>query len=213
MCTNIKIFNNSSYITDSQLYDCLNLLPDKYKKLDTKVYIFNSYFSHFIFCLKNFKLLDGLIAISKLINSKIMKNYTFGYYSLYSKRIYIFEEYHKNELTYLLKNLLTKDNISIDINEYKRGWISFILIDILIHELTHAIQDKEKRLRKSILKNFFKSRGDSPWEIEAFKTTIEIMEKTSDKFLKILNTTGIHSEHSIEPIKVHYKCKITLKDI
>lgn len=79
---------------------------------------------------------------------------------------------------------------------------------MLIHELTHAIQDKEKRLSKNWLKRFFTKWEKREEETDAMRATIEFSTKYEDKFLEILNVKGITADHSLQEFKYKYNLKI-----
>lgn len=76
-----------------------------------------------------------------------------------------------------------------------------MIINVLIHELTHAIQDKEKRLSKNWLKRFFTKWEKREEEIDAMRVTIEFSTKYEEKFLEILNVRGIATNHSLQEFK------------
>ena len=88
-------------------------------------------------------------------------------------------------------------------------WTKYVLLDSLIHELTHALQHKEKRL-SNIFINKLKKWNSLENEIEAVSESIKIFNKTHKDFIKILKIKGISINHSINPLSINYNFKIKL---
>lgn len=217
MKINLQIKNFSKYLSTANLIECLNLLPDKYKTLTNEVYIFPSYTSYLLFTLKHFQILSFYSALISIILSLFSSSIDFGYYVVFSKNIYIFEN---NILKYIDSRLNTvKSNSKYEtyksyitneiILNYRSMWTKYVLLDSLIHELTHALQHKEKRL-SNIFINKSKKWNSLENEIEAVSESIKIFNKTHKDFIKILKIKGISINHSISPLSISYKFSIKI---
>lgn len=213
----LRIKNYSNYLTDDQLISCLELLPIKYKCLTNKVFIFKSFYHYIFYCIKHFQIISAYNEILTLILSKINDTPLTAHYGYLKRNIYLFEDFFIEMINLQLNNIANCNNYTLyksaidalDLDEYRRGWISFVLVDTLIHELTHAIQHKEKRLTSSF-KTISKPWEDIPHELDAVKSSIEIMNINYDNFIKILDTKGISINHSLAPLEIRYKYKITI---
>lgn len=214
---NLRIKNYSLYLSDDEITKCLNLLPSKYKSLNNKVFIFKSFTDYIFYCLKHLMFISAYAAIIKLIVFKLNKAPLMGNYSFVTKKIYLFENCFIDMINSPLNNLHLCNNYQLysdyidklDLAEYRRGWTAFVLIDAIIHELTHALQYKEKKLSNP-LKYAFAKWEDIPEEIDAVSASINIISKNSNEFLEILNTNGIAINHTLKPLEIKYKYRITI---
>lgn len=218
MHSKIEIVNNSSNLSNSQIYDCINLLPEKYKNLDTKIYIFKSVFQYYKHHLKKLNIIHRITFTIYFFLKLLTFQIDIGFYSILTNEITVIETIPRLLVTIVLnigkikihfnKNI-NKMNL-LDINKYKPGWISFIVIDTLIHELTHATQNKENKLLNNNIKDIFTPWKHKTIEKETVEATINIMNNISDKVLEILNAEGISINHSLDPLDVNYKYNITI---
>ena len=196
--------------------ECLELLPKQYKELDIYINIFERNIQYLGYLLKKFKILNFIAECILFIVNKFLKTCVNGYYNIESKEIYILGENMYKQIDLRLNNIEKskgyeeyKEFITKDILKYYREqWIKYMIINMLIHELTHAIQDKEKRLSKNWLKRFFTKWEKREEEIDAMRATIEFSTKYEDKFLEILNVRGIMANHSLQEFKYKYNLKI-----
>lgn len=213
----LKIRNYTCVISDKEVIECLELLPQKYKELNIYINIFESNIQYLKYLLKKFKLLSFTAECIDFIIDKVSKSSTSGYYNIRNKEVYILCWNIYKQIDVRLDNIEKskgyeecKDFVTKDILKYYREqWIKYMIINMLIHELTHAIQDKEKRLSKSWLKRFFTKWEKREEEIDAMRATIEFSSKNEDKFLEILNVKGIKANHSLQEFKYKYNLKIT----
>lgn len=213
----LKLRNYTSIISDKELMECLELLPKQYKELDSYINIFESNIQYLRYLLKRFKILTFIAECILFIVNKFLKTCTDGYYNIESKEVYILCENMYKLIDLRLNNIEKskgyeeyKEFITKDILKYYREqWIKYMIINMLIHELTHAIQDKEKRLSKNWLKRFFTKWEKREEEIDAMGATIEFSTKYEDKFLEILNVKGIMANHSLQEFRYKYNLKIT----
>lgn len=212
----LKIRNYTCIISDKQVMECLELLPKQYKELDIYINIFERNIQYLGYLLKKFKILNFIAECILFIVNKFLKTCVNGYYNIESKEIYILCENMYKQIDLRLNNIEKskgyeeyKEFITKDILKYYREqWIKYMIINMLIHELTHAIQDKEKRLSKNWLKRFFTKWEKREEEIDAMRATIEFSTKYEDKFLEILNVKGITANHSLQEFKYKYNLKI-----
>ncbi|MPM28815.1 hypothetical protein SDC9_75346 [bioreactor metagenome] len=212
----LKLRNYTSIISDKEVMECLELLPKQYKELDIYINIFGSNIQYLRYLLKRFKILTFIAECILFIVNKFLKTCIDGYYNIESKDVYILCENMYKLIDLRLNNIEKskgyeeyKEFITKDILKYYREqWIKYMIINILIHELTHAIQDKEKRLSKNWLKRFFTKWEKREEEIDAMRATIEFSTKYEDKFLEILNVRGITANHSAQEFKYKYNLKI-----
>lgn len=212
----LKIRNYTCIISDKEVMECLELLPKQYKELDIYINIFERNIQYLGYLLKKFKILNFIAECILFIVNKFLKTCVNGYYNIESKEIYILGENMYKQIDLRLNNIEKskgyeeyKEFITKDILKYYREqWIKYMIINMLIHELTHAIQDKEKRLSKNWLKRFFTKWEKREEEIDAMRATIEFSTKYEDKFLEILNVRGIMANHSLQEFKYKYNLKI-----
>lgn len=212
----LKLRNYTSIIYDKEVMECLELLPKQYKELDIYINIFGSNIQYLRYLLKRFKILTFIAECILFIVNKFLRTCIDGYYNIQSKEVYILCENMYKLIDLRLNNIEKskgyeeyKEFITKDILKYYREqWIKYMIINILIHELTHAIQDKEKRLSKNWLKRFFTKWEKREEEIDAMRATIEFSTKYEDKFLEILNVKGITANHSLQEFKYKYNLKI-----
>lgn len=196
--------------------ECLELLPKQYKELNIYINIFERNIQYLGYLLKKFKVLNFIAECILFIVNKFLKTCVNGYYNIESKEIYILSENMYKQIDLRLNNIEKskgyedyKEFITKDILKYYREqWIKYMIINMLIHELTHAIQDKEKRLSKNWLKRFFTKWEKREEEIDAMRATIEFSTKYEDKFLEILNVRGITANYSVQEFKYKYNLKI-----
>lgn len=213
----LKIKNYTCIISDKEVMECLELLPKQYKELDIYINIFERNIQYLGYLLKKFKILNFIAECILFIVNKFLKTCVNGYYNIESKEIYILGENMYKQIDLRLNNIEKskgyeeyKEFITKDILKYYREqWIKYMIINMLIHELTHAIQDKEKRLSKNWLKRFFTKWEKREEEIDAMRATIEFSTKYEDKFLEILNVKGIMANHSLQEFRYKYNLKIT----
>lgn len=213
----LKIRNYTCIISDKEVMECLELLPKQYKELDVYINIFERNIQYLGYLLKKFKILNFIAECILFIVNKFLKTCVNGYYNIESKEIYILGENMYKQIDLRLNNIekskgyeeykefITKDRLKY----YREQWIKYMIINMLIHELTHAIQDKEKRLSKNWLKRFFTKWEKREEEIDAMRATIEFSTKYEDKFLEILNVKGIMANHSLQEFRYKYNLKIT----
>lgn len=212
----LKIRNYTCIISDKEVMECLELLPKQYKELDIYINIFERNIQYLGYLLKKIKILNFIAECILFIVNKFLKTCVNGYYNIESKEIYILGENMYKQIDLRLNNIEKskgydeyKEFITKDILKYYREqWIKYMIINMLIHELTHAIQDKEKRLSKNWLKRFFTKWEKREEEIDAMRATIEFSTKYEDKFLEILNVKGITANHSLQEFKYKYNLKI-----
>lgn len=212
----LKIKNYTCIISDKEVMECLELLPKQYKELDIYINIFERNIQYLGYLLKKFKILNFIAECILFIVNKVLKTCVNGYYNIESKEIYILSENMYKQIDLRLNNIEKskgyedyKEFITKDILKYYREqWIKYMIINMLIHELTHAIQDKEERLSKNWLKRFFTKWEKREEEIDAMRATIEFSTKYEDKFLEILNVKGIKANHSLQEFKYKYNLKI-----
>ena len=212
----LKLRNYTSIISDKEVMECLELLPKQYKELDSYINIFESNIQYLRYLLKRFKILTFIAECILFIVNKFLRTCIDGYYNIQSKEVYILCENMYKLIDLRLNNIEKskgyeeyKEFITKDILKYYREqWIKYMIINMLIHELTHAIQDKEKRLSKNWLKRFFTKWEKREEEIDAMRATIEFSTKYEDKFLEILNVRGITANHSLQEFKYKYNLKI-----
>ncbi len=212
----LKIRNYTCIISDKEVMECLELLPKQYKELDIYINIFERNIQYLGYLLKKFKVLNFIAECILFIVNKFLKTCVNGYYNIESKEIYILSENMYKQIDLRLNNIEKskgyeeyKEFITKDIlKNYRQQWIKYMIINMLIHELTHAIQDKEKRLSKNWLKRFFTKWEKREEEIDAMRATIEFSTKYEDKFLEILNVKGITANHSLQEFKYKYNLKI-----
>lgn len=212
----LKIRNYTCIISDKEVMECLELLPKQYKELNIYINIFERNIQYLGYLLKKFKVLNFIAECILFIVNKFLKTCVNGYYNIESKEIYILSENMYKQIDLRLNNIEKskgyedyKEFITKDILKYYREqWIKYMIINMLIHELTHAIQDKEKRLSKNWLKRFFTKWEKREEEIDAMRATIEFSTKYEDKFLEILNVRGITANYSVQEFKYKYNLKI-----
>ena len=212
----LKIRNYTCIISDKEVMECLELLPKQYKELDIYINIFERNIQYLGYLLKKFKVLNFIAECILFIVNKFLKTCVNGYYNIESKEIYILCENMYKQIDLRLNNIEKskgyeeyKEFITKDILKYYREqWIKYMIINMLIHELTHAIQDKEKRLSKNWLKRFFTKWEKREEEIDAMRATIEFSTKYEENFLEILNVKGITANHSLQEFKYKYNLKI-----
>lgn len=212
----LKIRNYTCIISDKEVMECLELLPKQYKELDIYINIFERNIQYLGYLLKKFKVLNFIAECILFIVNKVLKTCVNGYYNIESKEIYILSENMYKQIDLRLNNIEKskgyeeyKEFITKDILKYYREqWIKYMIINMLIHELTHAIQDKEKRLSKNWLKRFFTKWEKREEEIDAMRATIEFSTKYEENFLEILNVKGITANHSLQEFKYKYNLKI-----
>lgn len=103
-----------------------------------------------------------------------------------------------------------KDYLTIEkINFCKFSWSKYVLLDCIIHELTHAIQHKENRI-PSRFKYLVSKWSNISIEFEAVSNSIDIFNKNHENFLNILKVNGIKSSHSLNPLNISYKFNIKI---
>lgn len=196
----LQIENYSKCFLTDTLMQCIDLLPDKYKILNTKIFIFETHKDYIFYCLKHFKFKSALICLMQLIIYKTTLNCNLGSYSREKKEILIIE----NCCLHIILHEIYANNLNIEnVKKYIPGWIRFILLDVLLHELTHAIQDKENGT-KIPLKYLFQKWSEKTSEIDCVTTTIDIMTLNYDKFIKIINAKEINISHTLNPLKIEY---------
>lgn len=215
----LNIINYSNNISTNELKNCLNLLPNTFKTLDTKIIIFDSFSRYLLYNLKTLNFFYFFSGIIEYIFHFYSPSTELGYYNIHLKSIHIFEyrilEMLENKISRLpsldnyneFKSYMTKDLL----NSYKIDWNKYVVLDSLIHELTHAIQHKEKRIP-----NRFKY-WTSKWsaigiELEAVSKSIEIFNTNHESFLNILGVTGIRISHSLTPLSINYKLNIKISE-
>lgn len=213
-----SIINYSTYIKSDELMECFKLLPSKYRKLNTTIYIFESNKQFICFLLKKFRVIQLLReTVSQLIN-KLTKSQTPAFYYVPKKEIFMFED---KIMTYCNKGtngIYSSDSYKIygkylkdaDLKKAKEMWFKYILLDMLIHEITHALQDNEKRL-STRLTRIFKKWGNLNEEKEAVTASIKTFGKKHDKFCEILNVRGIQIKHTLNPLNINYKFTVYVK--
>lgn len=216
---NLKIINHSTTISDSELIYCLHLLPTKYNILDNKIFIFDSYFKYLLYSLRHFNLISFFGGFIDYILSLFSSSSELGFYYRISKNIYMFEDRIFKLLEKKLKTISSNENynelkpyITNDLlNSYKFMWSKYILLDCIIHELTHAIQHVEKRLHSPII--YLSSKWDTiNNEIEAVSMCIDVFNANQEYFLDILKVTGIKVNHSLTPLNINYKLNIKIPE-
>lgn len=195
----------------------LRIITQQYKELDIYINIFESNKQYLKYLLKKFKVLTFIAACIDFIINKVSKSSTSGYYNIRNKEVYILcwniykqidvrlDNIDKSKGYEECKEVVTKAILKY----YREQWIKYMIINMLITELTHAIQDKEKILSKSWLKRFFTKWEKREEEIDAMRATIEFSSKNEDKFLEILNVKGIKVNHSLQEFRYKYNLKIT----
>lgn len=214
----LKIINYSSYIKTDELMECFKLLSSKYRKLNTTIYIFKSHKQFICFLLKKFRVIQLLMEIISPIINKLTKSETPAFYYVLKKEIYAFED---KIMTYCNKganDIYLSESYKIygkylkdtDLIKAKKMWFKYITVDILIHEMTHAIQDSEKRLATPITRIFRKWENLNE-EKEAITASIKASEKNHEQFCKILNVKGIKVIHTLDPLNIKYKYTVYVK--
>lgn len=215
----LNIINYSNNILINELKDCLNLLPNKYKNLDTKIIIFDNFSRYLLYNLKTLNFIYFFSGIIEYIFHYYSPSTELGCYNIHLKSIHIFEyrvlQMLENKFSRLpsldnyneFKSYITKDLL----NSYKTDWSKYVLLDSLIHELTHALQHKEKRIP-----NRFKYLT-SKWnaidiEFEAVSKSIDIFNTNHESFLNILGINGIKISHSLTPLNINYKLNINISE-
>ncbi|MDU1280019.1 MAG: hypothetical protein E6342_15370 [Clostridium sp.] len=217
MNLNLNIINYSNSISTNELNDCLILLPKKYKDLNTKIIIFDTFSRYIFYSLRHFNFIYFFGGIIEFVINYFYPSTELGCYNIGSRTIYIFE----NRILEMLENKLStlpnkanynkfKDYItSKQINYYKFSWSKYVLLDCIVHELTHAIQHKEKRL-PSRFKYLVSKWSTVDIEFEAVSNSIDIFNTNHTNFLNILGVTGIKSSHSLYPLNINYKFNIKI---
>ena len=89
---NVKIYNFPRFIKTDQMIKCLNLLPDEYKELNNKIFIFRSYLDYSLFCIKHFDFLSLSICIPRYMFRLFTKTDIPGFYSIVNKNVFIIEK-------------------------------------------------------------------------------------------------------------------------
>ncbi|MDU7150098.1 MAG: hypothetical protein E6300_16605 [Clostridium sp.] len=212
------IINYSTYIKSHELMECFKLLSSKYRKLNTTIYIFKSNKQFICFLLKKFRLIQFLQQIISPVIDKLTKSESSAFYNVLKKEIYVFED---KAMTYCdkgINGLYLSESYKVygkylkdtDLLKAKEMWIKYIILDILIHEMTHALQHTEKRLSTPITR-IFKKWENLNEEKEAVTASIKAFKKNHDKFCEILNVKGIKIKHTIDPIRINYKYTIYVK--
>lgn len=213
----LNIINYSNNISTNELNDCLTLLPEKYKYLNTKIFIFDTWSRYIFHSLKHFNFIYFFGGVIEYILNLFYLTNELGCYNIGSKSIYIFE----NRILDMLDKRISilphlsnyndfKDYLTIDlINSYKFSWAKYVLLDCIIHELTHSIQHKENRF-PSRFKYLVSNWNTISIEFEAVSNFIDIFNANHEKFLNILNVNGINTSHSLNPLKINYKFNIKI---
>lgn len=211
---NVKIYNYSKFIKTDEMIKCLNLLPDEYKELDNNIFIFESYLDYSLFCIKHFDFLSLSICMPRYMFRLFTQTDIPGFYSIVNKNVFIIEKT-------ILSLIDTKLNIvktSKEYSEYatddvlnncKFMWLKFIVLDTIVHEITHALQHHKKNIWFSIKKILIKWENSSS-EYDAVKSSISIFSQNYNEFISILNVKGIEINHSLSPLSTSYKYYIKL---
>jgi hypothetical protein len=118
----ISIMSKSKLLTANTIQDIINILPNRYKRLNVNIYVIRNIFDLFRYFGKHFALM-----ISSLV-SYIFNKETKGYYQIISKSIVLYQKRIYDNST---------DN---------NFWPMFVLI----HELAHAYQFQFKKNFSSI---------------------------------------------------------------
>lgn len=212
------IINYSTYIKSDDLMQCFKLLPSKYRKLNTTIYIFKSNKQFICFLLKKFRLIQLLReTVSQLIN-KLTKSQNPAFYYVPKKEIFMLQDKIMAYCDKGANDIYLSDSYKIygrylkeaDLKKAKEMWFKYIILDILIHEMTHALQHKEKRL-STRLTRILKKWGNLNEEKEAVTASMKAFEKNHDKFCEILNVRGIEIRHTINPLDIKYKFTVYVK--
>lgn len=111
---NVEIYNYSKFIKTDELIKRLDLLPNKYKKLNNKIFIFKSYLDYSLFCIKHFDFLSLSICLSRYMILLFTKNDIPGFYSILNKNIFIIEKIILNYIDVKLAPL----KVSQEYSEY-----------------------------------------------------------------------------------------------
>lgn len=211
---NLKLYNYSKFIKTDEIIKCLNLLPDEYKELNNKIFIFRSYLDYSLFCIKHFDFLSLSICIPRYLFQLFTKTDIPGFYSIVNKNVFIIEKTILSLIDTKLTTVKTSQEyseyVTDDIlNYYKYMWVKFIALDTIIHELTHALQQHKKELSFSIKKILTKWENSSS-EYDAIKSCISIFSQNYNEFTSILNVKGIEINHSLSPLFPSFKYFIKL---
>lgn len=213
----LKIINYSDNISTNELNDCLILLPKKYKDLDTKVIIFDTFSRYIFHSLKHLNFIYFFGGIIEYVLNYFYPTAELGCYNIGSRTIYIFE----NRILEMLEKKLStlphmtnynefKDYLTIEqINSCKFSWSKYVLLDCIVHELTHAIQHKENRF-PSRLKYLVSKWSTIAIEFEAVSNSIDIFNTNHENFLNILKVNGIKNSHSLNPLNISYTFNIKI---
>lgn len=211
---NTKIYNYSKFIKTDELIKCLNLLPNEYKEVNTKIFIFKSYLDYSFFCIKHFDFLSLSICMPRYMFRLFAKTDIPGFYSIVNKNVFIIEKvilnYIDTKLTTVKNSQEYSEYVTDDIlNYYKYMWVKFIALETIIHELTHALQQHKNELSFFIKKILTKWENSSS-EYDAVKSCISIFSQNYNEFTSILNVEGIEINHSLSPLSTSYKYYIKL---
>lgn len=213
----LNVINYSNNISTNELIDCLNLLPEKYKDLNTQIFIFDTWSRYIFHSLKNLNFIYFVGGIIDHFINYFSSSDELGHYNIGSRSIYIFE----NRILEMLEKKLStlphisnynefKDYLTIEqINSYKFSWSKYVLLDCIIHELTHSIQHKENRF-PSRFKYLVSKWSTIDIEFEAVSNSIDIFNTNHESFLNILKVNGIKSSHSLNPLNINYKFNIKI---
>lgn len=209
----LKIINHSTYIKSAELMECFNLLSSKYRKLNTNIYIFKSNKEFICFLLKKFRLIQLLReTVSQLIN-KLTKSQTPAFYYVPKKEIFILQDKIMDYCNKGANDICLSDSYKIygkylkesDLIKAKEMWFKYIILDILIHEMTHALQHNEKRL-STRLRRIFKKWENRNEEKEAVTASIKTFEKIMINFVKYL----MSEEYRLNILLIHSILNINL---
>lgn len=198
----IIMYNQSSIISNDEIYECIKLLTKEYQKLDTHVYIHKDYKSYLSFCLRKLRFNDLLMNVIKQAFEKVNgSTITLGVYKPYRDEIHLYEyQIHKFLIVVKRKIMETEEAkyITTDIWEkYENMWTKYILFYNLLHELQHAQQKSKKEINLG-LKNRMIKWGYRKHEIDSAKRSERIYKKYGERFNKILKTEGIKVYHRFE---------------
>lgn len=213
----LNVINYSNNISTNELIDCLNLLPEKYKDLNTQIFIFDTWSRYIFHSLKNLNFIYFVGGIIDHFINYFSSSDELGHYNIGSRSIYIFE----NRILKMLDKRISilphlnnynefKDYLTItQINTYKSSWSKYVLLDCIIHELTHAIQHKENRFPNRI--KYLTSKWNTiDIELEAVSMSIDTFKINHESFSQILKVSGITIAHTLNPLKIKYKYNIKL---
>lgn len=208
--------NNSTMITNSELNECIKLLPIEYRNVELKVFIHENYREYFHFCITNMRLLDLIGTMEERVFEKIKKDsITQAFYKRNKNEIHIFQDRIRESILIKKKQFKQLDDwkyIDDDIwNGYENMWIKYIIVYDLIHEMNHALQFSKKKFTISF-KDIIKKWDNRKYEIDAVQTSEVIYKKLDKDFINILKTEGICVYHEYEDeLYVGFKYNIKYK--